>query len=359
MGGACVKAAREASESEGKARMGSRRRCRTVAGRFRFPPSRPWSTRPTRRRRRRLPPPGRSHPAPAFQPDASSPSNRGRARAQRSADAEEASLAGGTLPSVSRAAPAASAASASASADEGDAPRDPIAPASPPAAPSSLSLYDSRPRRRGIVRRPPRCGFHILLGPLRGGVRARRVQETPLSHLSRETEPKPHLGHRRESFPVPCATDAHGDAFRGVALSVFDRDFGASSEFLGGATVSPDDIPRWGQWVELTLDLPPPRGVSPRREARQIRRARGRALRPRKDHRSNLRRGRRLGRAWLRGGRRVPKTRETSIGAMDGRARGGARASNQTRPRVRGGWETSRGDRRQGSHGRVCSRAAR
>ena len=181
--------------------MGSRRRCRTVAGRFRFPPSRPWSTRPTRRRRRRLPPPGRSHPVPAFQPDASSPSNRGRARARRARRKRR------TPPPREAPFP------------PFHARRPPRAPPPPPPPPTRATLhgtpshpphrprlpppplYDSRPRRRGIVRRPPRCGYHILLGPLRGGVRARRVQETPPSHLSRETEPKPHLGHRRESFP--------------------------------------------------------------------------------------------------------------------------------------------------------------
>jgi hypothetical protein len=43
--------------------------------------------------------------------------------------------------------------------------------------------------------------------------------------------------------------------FRGIALSVFDRDWGTSSQFLGGAVIDPTQIPRGGKWVELTLEL--------------------------------------------------------------------------------------------------------
>ena len=178
-------AARERGRGEA-ARMGSRRRCpATVAGLVPLPPSRPWSTRPTRRRRRRLPPPGRSHPAQQVQPDASSPSNRGRARARRArAEAEEASPAGGGVYLVSRAAPAARhGASASASADEGDAPRDPFAPASPPAAPPPCALCWPRPRRPTVsARRPPRCG--------------RTARARPFVERSRSSVGKKHR-HRR------------------------------------------------------------------------------------------------------------------------------------------------------------------
>ena len=44
-------------------------------------------------------------------------------------------------------------------------------------------------------------------------------------------------------------------SFRGIALSVFDRDWGASSVFLGGAVIDPNVVPRNGRWVEMTLEL--------------------------------------------------------------------------------------------------------
>ena len=266
MGGACVKAARDAGESEGEGADGLREA--TVSDRRGKDPlpaietmvdtvDAPTSSSSSSRAVASSPntPTGRFQSVEAWT----------RARAARSPDAEDASAAGGTLPSDasgSRAAPAASASAsasaavtAAATADEGDAPRDPSAPASPPAAPSPL---------------PPMTHVHVVVvscAGLRGAdftsysdpfvevcaLGASKKHRHRTSPVRQTLNPTWNTAESR--FLVPCATDAHGDAFRGVALSVFDRDFGASSEFLGGATVSPDDIPRWGQWVELTLDL--------------------------------------------------------------------------------------------------------
>ena len=43
--------------------------------------------------------------------------------------------------------------------------------------------------------------------------------------------------------------------FRGIVVSVFDRDWGRPSEFLGGAVIAARDVPRGGRWEEITLDL--------------------------------------------------------------------------------------------------------
>ena len=45
--------------------------------------------------------------------------------------------------------------------------------------------------------------------------------------------------------------------FRGIAISVFDRNWGSKSEFLGGAVIAARDVPRGGRWEEITLDLRP------------------------------------------------------------------------------------------------------
>ena len=256
MGGACVKAAREASEGEGEGADGLEATVSDRRGKVPLPAIETVVDAAD------APAPSSSSSSRAVASSPSIPTGRfqsveswTRARAARSAKAEDASPAGGTRPSVSRAAPAASAASADASADEGDAPRDPFAPASPPAAPSPL---------------PSMTHVHVVVvscAGLRGAdftsysdpfvevcaLGASKKHRHRTSPVRQNLNPTWDTAESR--FLVPCATDAHGDAFRGVALSVFDRDFGASSEFLGGATVSPDDIPRWGQWVELTLDL--------------------------------------------------------------------------------------------------------
>ena len=124
--------------------------------------------------------------------------------------------------------------------------------------------------------------------------------------------------------------------------------------------MSPDDIPRWGQWVELTLDLQRfhPEGSHPGAKRGKYAVPAGA---PSTSERSPFESPPRTTLGTSGASRRTanPPNARNFLGEMDGRARGGARASNQTRPRVRRGWETSRGDGRQGTHGRVRSRAAR
>ena len=48
---------------------------------------------------------------------------------------------------------------------------------------------------------------------------------------------------------------AASETFRGIVVSVFDRDWGSSSQFLGGAIIAARDVPRGGRWKELTLNL--------------------------------------------------------------------------------------------------------
>ena len=56
-----------------------------------------------------------------------------------------------------------------------------------------------------------------------------------------------------------------GDGGDGVLISVFDKDLGRNSDFLGGAVVHAADLPRWGEWRELTLVLhrAHPAGLAP------------------------------------------------------------------------------------------------
>lgn len=59
-----------------------------------------------------------------------------------------------------------------------------------------------------------------------------------------------------DGSPLSSATDGISDHLgQGLLFSVFDRDVGRSSEFLGGAVLKLTDIPRWGEWKELTLEL--------------------------------------------------------------------------------------------------------
>ena len=61
-------------------------------------------------------------------------------------------------------------------------------------------------------------------------------------------------------FLVACDDDSSssGDTaepFQGLVFSVFDKDFGRRSQFLGGATIAAKDVPRNGRWMETTLVL--------------------------------------------------------------------------------------------------------
>ena len=141
MGGACVKAAREASEGEGEGADGLEATVSDRRGKVPLPAIETVVDAAD------APAPSSSSSSRAVASSPSIPTGRfqsveswTRARARALGGSGGRLPAGGTLPSVSRAAPAASAASASASADEGDAPRDPFAPASPPAAPSPSPL---------------------------------------------------------------------------------------------------------------------------------------------------------------------------------------------------------------------------
>jgi len=80
------------------------------------------------------------------------------------------------------------------------------------------------------------------------GARKKRRYRTSVAKMT--LNPNWDVGANR--FLIRCDDD---EPFRGVAFSVFDRDWGASSEFLGGAVVAARDIPRAGKWVELALDL--------------------------------------------------------------------------------------------------------
>ena len=62
---------------------------------------------------------------------------------------------------------------------------------------------------------------------------------------------------RLDRFLVRCGEDdrAEPETFRGIVVSVFDRDWGSASEFLGGAVIAARDVPRGGRWAELKLDL--------------------------------------------------------------------------------------------------------
>ena len=64
---------------------------------------------------------------------------------------------------------------------------------------------------------------------------------------------------RLDRFLVRCGEDdrAEPETFRGIVVSVFDRDWGSASEFLGGAVIAARDVPRGGRWAELKLDLQP------------------------------------------------------------------------------------------------------
>jgi hypothetical protein len=62
---------------------------------------------------------------------------------------------------------------------------------------------------------------------------------------------------RLDRFLVRCGENdrAEPETFRGIVVSVFDRDWGSASEFLGGAVIAARDVPRGGRWAELKLDL--------------------------------------------------------------------------------------------------------
>lgn len=54
-----------------------------------------------------------------------------------------------------------------------------------------------------------------------------------------------------------------GVPFQGLVFSVFDKDLGSSSQFLGGAAIAARDVPSRGRWMEteLTLTRSHPRGA--------------------------------------------------------------------------------------------------
>lgn len=61
-------------------------------------------------------------------------------------------------------------------------------------------------------------------------------------------------------FLVACdasSSDGGGGAtpFQGLVFSVFDKDLGSSSQFLGGATIAAKDVPSRGRWMETELTL--------------------------------------------------------------------------------------------------------
>jgi len=60
-------------------------------------------------------------------------------------------------------------------------------------------------------------------------------------------------------FLVACDDDSSSsdtrEPFQGLVFSVFDKDFGRRSQFLGGATIAAKDVPRNGRWMETTLVL--------------------------------------------------------------------------------------------------------
>ena len=62
-------------------------------------------------------------------------------------------------------------------------------------------------------------------------------------------------GSREKNEPVSDPEGPGPGSFRGIAISVFDRNWGSASEFLGGAVIAARDVPRGGRWEEITLDL--------------------------------------------------------------------------------------------------------
>lgn len=60
-------------------------------------------------------------------------------------------------------------------------------------------------------------------------------------------------------FLVACDDDSSSsdtaEPFQGLVFSVFDKDFGRRSQFLGGATIAAKNVPRNGRWMETTLVL--------------------------------------------------------------------------------------------------------
>ena len=84
------------------------------------------------------------------------------------------------------------------------------------------------------------------------GARRSRRYRTPAE--TQTLNPTFDAAECRFLVPLPNAS-AEDDARGGLAFSVFDRDWGRSSDFLGGALVPASQIPRWGAWTELRLPL--------------------------------------------------------------------------------------------------------
>ena len=219
MGGACVKAARMRARARGRRGWANRRPCRTVAEKARFPPSRRWSTRSTRRRRRPPLPGGRvqpQHPTGRFQSvEAWTRARAARSRTRRTPPPRRHPYRA----SGSRAAPAASAASASASA------------CPPPPPPATTDRATRHPRARLTARGAlpsPHDHVHVVVvscAGLRGAdftsysdpfvevcaLGASKKHRHRTSPVRQTLNPTWDTAESR--FLVPCATDAHGDAF--------------------------------------------------------------------------------------------------------------------------------------------------
>ena len=61
-------------------------------------------------------------------------------------------------------------------------------------------------------------------------------------------------------FLVACDASSSDDGgggvpFQGLVFSVFDKDLGSSSQFLGGAAIAAKDVPTRGRWMETELTL--------------------------------------------------------------------------------------------------------
>ena len=83
-------------------------------------------------------------------------------------------------------------------------------------------------------------------------------------------------------FLVACDASSSDDGgggvpFQGLVFSVFDKDLGSSSQFLGGAAIAARDVPSRGRWMETELTLT---RSHPRRRHRRSRRTCCRASMP-------------------------------------------------------------------------------
>ena len=99
-----------------------------------------------------------------------------------------------------------------------------------------------------------------------GATKNRRFRTKP-----RRQTLNPSWNTNEARFLVACDASSSDDGggggggvpFQGLVFSVFDKDLGSSSQFLGGAAIAARDVPSRGRWMEteLTLTRSHPRGA--------------------------------------------------------------------------------------------------